>query len=31
MTPFYEGVIVGVILGVVTLLGILHLVDAFKD
>ena len=31
MTPFYEGVIVGIILGVVALLIVLHLTDSFKD
>lgn len=31
MTPFFEGVIVGIILGVIALLGILHLTDSFKD
>ena len=31
MTPFYEGVIVGIILGAVVVIAILHLTDSFKD
>ena len=31
MTPFYEGVLVGIVLGVVIILGILHFTGGLKD
>ena len=31
MTPFYEGVIVGALMGAVTMFWLLYLVGAFKD